>query len=122
MPRKFRGIFLYCYRMVAAQQPNPTNTKPAVMYENNFEGALEMFKKTIYSLFPLPESDFEKLSNVLHYKKYNKGDVILTEGKVCRHFWYILNGCFRMFSTETGLEVNVHFYFEGSLATDFISL
>ena len=92
------------------------------MYENNFEGGLEVFKKTIYSLFPLPESDFEKLSQVLHYKKYNKGDVILTEGKVCRHFWYILKGCVRMFSTETGLEVNVHFYFEGSLATDFISL
>ena len=92
------------------------------MHENNFEDALALFKKTIDSVSTLPDRDFEALAKVMHYKKYNKGDVVLQEGKVCRHFWYILKGCFRIFSTETGLEVNVRFFFEGSLATDFLSL
>ena len=92
------------------------------MYENNFESALALFKKTINDISPLQDSDFENLAQVLHYKKYEKGEVLLQEGKVCRHFWYILKGCLRIFSTETGLEVNVRFFFEGALATDFISL
>ena len=46
------------------------------MYENNFESALALFKKTINDISPLQDSDFENLAQVLHYKKYEKGEVL----------------------------------------------
>jgi CRP-like cAMP-binding protein len=90
--------------------------------KNNFHAALALFRRSIDAFYPLPDSDFEQLSKVLHYKKYNKGELVLQEGKVCRQFWFILKGCFRIYSMETGLEVNVRFFFEQSIAADFISL
>jgi len=92
------------------------------MEKDNSTNALEMFRKYSETLFQLPEKDFDHLANVLHYKKYNKGEVVLQEGKVCRHFWFILNGCLRVFSLENGVDVNVRFFFEQSIASDFISL
>jgi CRP-like cAMP-binding protein len=84
--------------------------------------SLGLFRKAIDTFHPLPDSDFERLSKVFHNKKYNKGEVVLQEGKICRHIWFIIKGGFRIFSLENGLEVNVRFFFEQSLATDFISL
>lgn len=92
------------------------------MEKENFEIAIKLFRKSIDTFHPLPDRDFEKLVEVLHYKKYNKGEVVLQEGKVCRNIWFIIKGCFRIFSVENGLDVNVHFFFEHSIAADFISL
>jgi CRP-like cAMP-binding protein len=92
------------------------------MEKENLKNALEIFRNYSESLYTLPEKDFERLENVLHYKKYNKGEVVLQEGKICRHFWFIIKGCFRVFSIENGVDVNVRFFFEKSIASDFISL
>jgi CRP-like cAMP-binding protein len=83
---------------------------------------VEMLSKSLNALHPLPDTDFERLSQVFHYRKYNKGEVVLQEGRVCRSLSYILKGCFRIFSVENGADVNVRFFFEGSIAADFISL
>jgi CRP-like cAMP-binding protein len=58
--------------------------------------AVAFFKNAVDILQPLPDNDFERLTNVLKYKKYNKGEVVLHEGKVCRNFWFICKGCFRI--------------------------
>lgn len=93
------------------------------MVTNDLETAVEGFRKLLNEkYFILPEIDFERLANVMHYKKYNKGQVILQEGKVCRHFWYIIKGCFRIFSVADGVDVNVRFFLDQSIASDFISL
>jgi CRP-like cAMP-binding protein len=93
------------------------------MDNNNVDSSLEIFKKSVTEFYPsLPESDLEQLVKVMHYKKYTKGEIILQEGKVCRHFWFILKGCFRIFAVEDGADVNVRFFFEKSIASDFISL
>jgi CRP-like cAMP-binding protein len=92
------------------------------MKKDNVENAREMFREYAATLFALPEEDLERLEKVMHYKKYNKGEVVLQEGKVCRHFWFIAKGCFRVFALEHGVDVNVRFFFEQSIASDFISL
>ena len=93
------------------------------MENDNLQQALAIFKKSLQDIYlPLPDSDFEQLAKVMHYKRYNKGEVVLQEGKVCRHFWFILKGCFRIFAVEKGVDVNVRFFFEHSIASDFISL
>jgi CRP-like cAMP-binding protein len=92
------------------------------MFEHKHEEALKVFKKAIDNISPIPEGDFEQFAHVMHYRKYKKGDVLLREGKICRHFWFILQGCLRIYSLETGMEVNIRFFTEQNIATDFISL
>ncbi len=92
------------------------------MQNNVSQTALESLRNYLDTLYPIPDDEFEKLAMVLHFKKFNKGEVVLQEGKVCRHFWFLLKGCFRIFSLENGLEVNVRFFFEQTIAADFISL
>ena len=93
------------------------------MVTNTLQPALNIFRKSLEENYcSLPDNDFERLANVMHYKKYNKGEVVLQEGKVCRYFWFILKGCFRIFSIENGVDVNVRFFLEHSIASDFISL
>jgi len=84
--------------------------------------AFKKLRKALEEYSPLPDSDFKLIANVFEYKKFNKGEVVLQEGKVCRHIWFILKGCFRIFSIENGQDVNVRFFFENSIASDFISL
>lgn len=92
------------------------------MEKDKIENAREMFREYAESLFALPKEDLDELVKVFHYKKYNKGEIVLQEGKVCRHLWFITKGCFRMFSLEHGVDVNVSFFFERSIASDFISV
>lgn len=84
--------------------------------------ALLLFRKTVDDLLPIPDDDFEKLANILKYKKYTKGQVVLQEAKVCRYFWFICKGSFRIYSVENGVQINVNFFFEKNIASDFISL
>ena len=92
------------------------------MEKEKNKNALEALKHYTGSFCALPEKDFDQLASTFHYKKYNKGEVVLQEGKVCRHLWFIVKGCFRVFSIENGVDVNVRFFFEHTIAGDFISL
>ena len=83
--------------------------------------ALDRFRKKIGSFTQLPEMDFMRFANVLHERHINKGEVLLKEGQVCRQFYFIFKGCIRGFSLENGREVNVKFYFEDDIASNFES-
>src|SRR5688572_7782733 len=83
--------------------------------------ALVRFRHKIDSLSPISDEDFKSLAGVMHQKNFEKGEVILREGQVCRHFYFILSGCIRGFCLNKGREVNVNFYFEDEVACDFIS-
>lgn len=90
--------------------------------ESNLTSGLVLFRKAVDALHPLPHADFERLAQVMHYREYKKGEVVLQEGKVCRGFWFILKGFFRIFSVKNGEDINVRFFFEQEFAADFISL
>ena len=83
---------------------------------------LAVFRKAINSLQAIPDEDFNLLAGVLHYKKYSKGEVLSKEGQVSKNFWFVLKGCLRIYSVDDNHEVNVSFFFENTLAGDFISL
>jgi CRP-like cAMP-binding protein len=83
---------------------------------------LEQFTKHLAGLGPVPETDIDKLLPFLHYKKCSKGKFILKEGQVCRNFYFILNGLVRGYSVHNTKEVNVEFFFENYIASDFLSL
>lgn len=88
---------------------------------NNTNEALTRFRKKMESLAPISDDDFSHLAGIIHEKHFNKGEVILREGQVCKCYYFILSGCIRSFGLEHGREVNVKFFFEDDTACDFIS-
>lgn len=51
-----------------------------------------------------------------------KGALILQEGKICRHIYFVSGGCLRIYTLNDGIEVNTDFVFEGGFATSLRSL
>jgi len=88
---------------------------------NTTPDALTRFRNKLGTLTPITDDDFQRVAAIMHEKYYNKGEVILKEGQVCKYYYFILSGCIRSFSLEHGREVNIKFYFEDDLACDFVS-
>jgi CRP-like cAMP-binding protein len=85
-------------------------------------GSLSRFRKTLESFTPFSDDDFAAIAGMMHEKQFDKGEVLIREGQVCKEFYYILTGCLRSFSLEEGREVNVKFFFEDEFACDFESM
>jgi CRP-like cAMP-binding protein len=51
-----------------------------------------------------------------------KSSIILQEGHICRHIYFVASGCLRTYTLADGTEVNTDFIFEGSFATNLRSL
>src|SRR6478735_2238952 len=83
--------------------------------------ALARYRQKFGSLAPITDEEFTLLTDHMHQKHFSRGEVILREGQVCRHFYFILQGCIRSFNLKEGKEVNVNFYFEDDTACDFAS-
>lgn len=86
-----------------------------------FPEAISRFRQTMDKISPVSEDDFNNLILTLHEDTFDKGEVILREGQVCRRFYYIITGCIRSFGIEDGKEANLSFYFENEFASNFIS-
>ena len=91
------------------------------METNNITEALAQYRKKLESYCPISDEDFERLAKSMREKHFNKGEVLLREGEVCRAHYFIFRGCIRSFGLEEGREVNVKFYFENDIACDFKS-
>src|SRR3954447_11225508 len=88
---------------------------------NTNPGALAQYRKKMESFAPISDADFVQLADTMREKHFNKGEVLLKEGQVCKQYYFILKGCIRSFGLENGREVNVKFYFEDDTACDFVS-
>jgi len=82
---------------------------------------LARYRKKLESLAPLSDEDFQHIAEAMHEKRFEKGEVLLRAGQVCKDYYFILNGCIRSFGLENGREVNVKFFFEDDTACDFYS-
>lgn len=83
--------------------------------------AFVRFRKKLEMLSPLTDKNFKGLAAVMHEKHFNKGAFILKEGQVCNQYYFIFKGSIRRFGLKNGREVNVNFYFEDDIASDFES-
>ncbi len=57
----------------------------------------------------------EALSKLLVPMKFQKGDIILAEGEVCRAMYYVNRGMVRQYYYKNGKDVTEHFSFEGRI-------
>jgi CRP-like cAMP-binding protein len=83
----------------------------------------QRFSESVRKFHPLSDEDIDKFLAEFEVMEYRKGEVLLREGEVCKHLYYILSGGIRCFLLdENGKEVNLHFYFENDLASEWKSL
>ena len=57
----------------------------------------------------------EALSDILVPFKYAKGDVVLPEGDICRHMYFVDRGMVRQYYYKGGRDVTEHFSYEGRI-------
>jgi CRP-like cAMP-binding protein len=66
---------------------------------------------------------FERISPYFEEKSFKRNEYVLREGEICKHNYFIISGCMRLFSiNKEGVENTRYFAFEGKFATCFTSL
>ncbi|HSC54697.1 MAG TPA: Crp/Fnr family transcriptional regulator [Phnomibacter sp.] len=81
------------------------------------------FHEMLNKLNPVSFESVQDFLNQFELVEYKKGEVLLHAGEVCRHLYYVIKGGLRCFMhDEDGKEINLHFYFEDELASEFKSL
>lgn len=79
-------------------------------------------KNEMSAVFPLSDETLDILlqrGNIAHWPK---GALLLKEGEKCRHVHFIKKGLIKAFQTKDGRDINLHFYFEHTFATNLKSL
>jgi len=67
------------------------------------------FRKYIQTYSSLREEEWKKVEACLERRFYQKGDLILRSGKICRKLYFLEEGFLRYFSDKDGLEVTKYF-------------
>ncbi len=68
--------------------------------------ALKQFIENYTSLTP---DEWEKISKCFEKRIIEKDDLILEEGKVCRHLYFVETGLFRFYITKNGNDITKFF-------------
>lgn len=84
----------------------------------NIEPLINSFKK----YFPLTAKEEEELSVKFTERKIKRRGFILQQGEVCKHFTFVVSGCFKMYAVaKGGKEHNLRFAPENDWITDLSS-
>lgn len=66
-------------------------------------------KLFIENYTPLPEKDWELISAAFEKRIIDKDEILLQEGKICRHLYFIESGLLRYFINKDGNEITKFF-------------
>jgi CRP/FNR family transcriptional regulator, anaerobic regulatory protein len=77
--------------------------------------------KQISYLINLDSSETTCFTNKLNVKRVNKKELLLKEGDICKHVYFINSGCLRYFYLVNGVENTGQFFFENGWYTDYHS-
>lgn len=69
----------------------------------------------------LDKEEAAYFTSLLQVKQFKIKELILAEGSVCKHSYFINSGCIRFFHTVEGLERTGQFFFENGWYTDYES-
>lgn len=70
----------------------------------------------------LKEAEMEMIADKASYRKIKRRQMILQEGFACRHYCFVVDGCFRMYGVdEKGAEHNIQFAAENDWISDISS-
>jgi CRP/FNR family transcriptional regulator, anaerobic regulatory protein len=80
-----------------------------------------LIEKNIRNFISLNKDEEIKFLNRLTIKKLKRKELLLREGEVCRHAYFINTGCIRYFYTIEGEQHTMQFFFENGWYTDYES-
>ncbi|MBL7901030.1 MAG: Crp/Fnr family transcriptional regulator [Bacteroidia bacterium] len=84
---------------------------------------MEQLIKHFDKYLPLTETEKQALVSRLTERKIKRRQFILQEGDTCKHFTYVLEGCFKLYGMDkTGKEHNLLFAAEDEWIADLDSL
>ena len=73
------------------------------------------------SYLPFDENEKELLQSRVTYRTVKRRYFILQEGFPCKHYTFVVEGCFRMFAVDTkGNEHNIKFPIENDWISDIV--
>lgn len=83
---------------------------------------MDSLKKYIESITDISQENWGLLSDCLIVKKFNKNELLLKEGEICKSIFFISEGICKSYLYLEGNEINTAFYFENDFATNIASL
>ncbi len=82
----------------------------------------EALRDFIENYVSISDDNWEEISSYFLEKKYNKGDLLLEEGLVCNHLWFLEEGLLRFFIWKDGEDISKFFTIPPYLLTSQRSL
>jgi CRP-like cAMP-binding protein len=70
---------------------------------------LETFKQFIENYTTLSDSDWKEISQCFEQRILEKEEVLLAEGKICRHLYFIKSGLLRFYINKDGNDITKFF-------------
>lgn len=71
------------------------------------------------ALLPLTEEEMSELEKRVKLRKLKRRQFLLSSGDVCKHYNFIVEGCFKMYKVDDAAkEHNLHFAIENQWITD----
>jgi CRP-like cAMP-binding protein len=77
----------------------------------------EKLLEYIRQMIPHSEESTALLAGHFEHKMLEKGEAILKEGQVCHDIYFVEEGYLRTYYNKDGIEINIYFNFEGTVAT-----
>ncbi len=81
----------------------------------------EPIERSISRFINLEKEEFDFFKTLLTKKNFQKKELILRSGQICRNVYFINSGCLRYFYLVDGEEKTAQFFFENSWYTDYES-
>jgi CRP-like cAMP-binding protein len=86
--------------------------------DTSLEKLFDYFKNS----FPFNSREREEIAPLFTERKIKRRQIIVQPGDVCRHFTYVVSGCFRLYAADQdGKEHNIQFTIENDWTTDLAS-
>ena len=84
--------------------------------------ALKIASNLSNSLYKLDQEELELLASIVQLKEVSKGELLLKEGEIAKHIYWVGTGMLRQFYYKDGRDVTEHFACEGHGALCITSL
>lgn len=95
------------------------SASPDKKTETASDEALTSLFSFFKQILPLQKDDKDQLRAIVRQRSIRKRQFILQEGDVCKHYTFVVTGCFRMFSVDKkGVAHNIQFAAESDWISD----
>lgn len=79
----------------------------------------EQIEKVLSGLIKLDKGEFDYFTGKLQIKSLKRKELLLRQGQVCNHSYFINSGCLRYFYNVEGEEITGQFFFENGWYADY---